>query len=71
MPIPERLTDYLSENAVSYQHKAHPVAYTSLETAAVDHIPGREVAKTVVLKSEGRLILAVLPADYVINTETP
>ncbi len=69
MAMPEKITNYLMENAVSYRHKIHPVAYTSLETAAVDHVPGRELAKTVVLKSDGNLILAVLPADCVIDLE--
>ena len=69
MAIPEKIKDYLSENALSYWHKTHPVAYTSLEIAAVDHIPGRELAKTVVLTGDGRLVMAVLPADHVINME--
>ena len=69
MAIPEKIKDYLLENALSYRHKTHPVAYTSLETAAVDHVPGRELAKTVVVKSDGSLVLAVLPADCVIKME--
>lgn len=69
MAIPEKVSDYLSDNAVSYSHKTHRVAYTSQEIAAVDHIPGRELAKTVVLKADGRLVMTVLPGDHVINME--
>ena len=69
MAMPEKITDYLLKDAVSYQHKTHPAAYTSLETAAVDHVPGRELAKTVVLTSDGSVVLAVLQADCVINME--
>jgi len=69
MAIPEKITNYLLTNDVSYRHKIHSVAYTSLETAAVEHVPGRELAKTVVLKSDRGLILAVLPSSCVINLE--
>jgi Ala-tRNA(Pro) deacylase len=45
------------------------VAYTSQEVAQVEHIPGEEFAKTVVLDADGRMILSVLPADHIINFE--
>ena len=69
MAIPKNIEHYFSENAVSYSHKTHRVAYTSQEIAASDHIPAREVAKTVVLTADHRLVMAVLPADHVINME--
>jgi Ala-tRNA(Pro) deacylase len=69
MAIPDTIKDYLSENAVSYSHKTHRPAYTSQAIAAVDHIPAKELAKTVVLSAEGRLVIAVLAADHVINME--
>jgi Ala-tRNA(Pro) deacylase len=70
MAIPEKIKNYLLENAASYSHKTHPVAYTSQEIAAVDHIPGEELAKTVVLRADENLILAVLPADRIIDMQT-
>ena len=70
MAIPRNINEHLFRNAVSYSHKIHPVAFTSLEVAKVDHVPGREFAKTVVLKADNRLIMAVLPGDQVINMET-
>lgn len=69
MAIPGNIKDYLFDNAVSYWQKTHPVAYTSQEIAALDHVPGEELAKTVVLTADERLILAVLPADRIINME--
>jgi Ala-tRNA(Pro) deacylase len=69
MAIPKEIKNYLSDHHVAYSHKTHPVAYTAQETAAVDHIPGGELAKTVVLNADGQLIMAVLPADRVINME--
>jgi Ala-tRNA(Pro) deacylase len=67
MAIPRNIKQYLLHNAVNYSHKGHPVAYTSQEVAQVEHIPGAEFAKTVVLQADDRMILAVLPADHVIN----
>lgn len=69
MAVPDKIKTYLSESAVSYWHKTHPVAFTSQETAAVDHISGQELGKTVVLLADGRPIMAVLPADRVINMD--
>ena len=62
MAIPRRVKEYLSYNNVSYSHKTRPVA-------EVAQIPGSEFVKTVVLRADERMILAVLPEDYVINFE--
>jgi len=40
----------------------HSPAYTSQEVAASSHIPGYEVAKTVIVKLDDTLAMAVLPA---------
>jgi Ala-tRNA(Pro) deacylase len=69
MAIPRSIKQYLFHHFVRYTRKTHPVAYTSQEIAEVDHIPGREFAKTVVIRADERMILAVLPGDYVINLE--
>jgi Ala-tRNA(Pro) deacylase len=63
------IKQYLFQKCVTYCHKTHSVAYTSQEIAEAEHIPGKEFAKTVVLNADGRTILAVLPADHVINLE--
>jgi len=67
MSVPKSIKHYLSDNGLNYVCKKHPVAYTSMETAAIDHVPGRDFAKSVMLKADGGLIMAVLPADHVIN----
>jgi Ala-tRNA(Pro) deacylase len=48
---------------------AHPLAYTAREVASVEHVPAREVAKTVIYLSEGGYGMAVLPADSVVDLE--
>jgi Ala-tRNA(Pro) deacylase len=69
MAIPKQIKNYLSASGASYYHKTHPVAYTAQQVAAVEHVPAAELAKTVVLRADERLILAVLPADHAINME--
>ena len=70
MAIPRNIKQYLFHNGVSYVHKTHSVAFTSQDIAQSEHIPGREFAKTVVLQADGRMIIAVLPGDHIINLET-
>src|SRR5262245_6783045 len=69
MAIPHSIKQYLLNNGVSYAHKTHPVAFTSQQTAQVEHLPGREFAKSVVLQADGQMILAVLPGDQFINLD--
>ena len=69
MAIPLNVRDYLDKNKVSYWRKIHPLAFTAQELAQVDHVPGREIAKPVILKADDRFVIAVVPADLDINME--
>jgi Ala-tRNA(Pro) deacylase len=60
--LTQKLTSLLERSRVHYQTVSHPRAYTSQGLAAAMRIPGRELAKTVVLKVDGGYLLAVLPA---------
>ncbi len=62
MSIVKRLKEYLDENQVAYTHCTHRLAYTAQEIAAAQHVPGREMAKTVVLKVDQNYSLLILPA---------
>ena len=68
MPI-NRLIDYLDKNQVKYSRLTHSKAYTAMEVAASAHIPGKEIAKTVIIKLDGKMVMVVLPASYNINFE--
>ena len=59
-----RLKQFLDANFVEYVVISHSVAYTAQGIAALTHIPGRELAKTVVVKLDNQLAMAVLPASY-------
>jgi Ala-tRNA(Pro) deacylase len=64
----EKLKSYLDENAVKYVTIRHSPAYTASEIAQSAHIPGRELAKTVMVKVEGELGMVVLPASQRVDT---
>ncbi len=69
MAVLPKLKNFLDENQVSYTHHEHPLAYTAREVASAEHVPAREVAKTVVFLSEQGYGMAVLPADSVVDLE--
>ena len=52
MTCRERLERYFRENGVKYQVHSHPEVYTAQEVAAVEHVPGRLMAKDIRLYLE-------------------
>ena len=66
MPL-SKITRYLDDNHVPYQVIHHSKAYTAQQIASSAHIPGREMAKTVIVKLDGKLTMIVLPASYKLN----
>jgi Ala-tRNA(Pro) deacylase len=70
MAIPRNIKQYLFHRFAVYSHKTHPVAFTSQEIAEVDHVPGKQFAKTVILKTGEKLIMAVVPGDHIISIDT-
>lgn len=58
----ERLEAYLREHGVKYEITPHAEAYTAQEIAAVEHVPGGQLAKVVVADADGTLAMLVLPA---------
>jgi len=62
--MPEtRLKEFLDKEHVKYVTIGHSPAFTAQEVAASAHIPGRELAKTVIVKVDGELAMVVLPAS--------
>jgi Ala-tRNA(Pro) deacylase len=64
MSVPPILTD----RCIPHQVLVHPPAFTAQKRAKYLHVPGREVAKCVLLKGPSGYVLAVLPATRHINT---
>ena len=67
MSVAKRVRDYLEENRVPYTHCTHRLAYTAQEVAAAQHVPGREMAKTLILKVDSQFVMVVLPAVMKVN----
>ena len=62
----QRLKEFLDSNKVKYMAISHSQAFTAQEIAASAHIPGRQLAKTVMATLDGNMAMAVLPAtDHV------
>ena len=62
MPL-ARLREFLDSHKIKYVVISHSVAYTAQGIAALTHISGKELAKTVIIKLDGALAMAVLPAS--------
>ncbi len=62
MPV-RKLKEFLDSNNIKYLTISHSSAYTAQEIAASAHIPGKELAKAVLIKIDGKIAMAVLPAS--------
>jgi Ala-tRNA(Pro) deacylase len=69
MAIPTSIAQYLATSQIPYRVLPHPRGHTAQEEAAMTHVPNRMWAKTVTCFADGDPILAVLPADCVINID--
>ena len=63
----KKLKEFLDTAGVKYIIVSHAPAYTAQEIAASAHIPGRQLAKTVMVKLDGKMAMAVLPASHVVD----
>jgi Uncharacterized conserved protein len=62
MPV-RKLLDFLNANNIKFVSIHHSKAYTAMEIAHSAHIHGHELAKTVMIKVDGKMAMAVLPAS--------
>jgi Ala-tRNA(Pro) deacylase len=66
MPIAS-LLEYLDKHGIQYTVMTHSPAYTAQGIAALSHTPGKQMVKCVVVKVDGELTLAVLPASFQVD----
>ena len=62
MQCKEQLESYLREKRVAFQVQHHPRVYTAQEVAASEHIPGKMLAKVVMVLADGATVMLALPA---------
>jgi Ala-tRNA(Pro) deacylase len=62
MQCRERLEQYLADNAASFTAEQHRRAYSAQQIAEMEHVPGDQFAKVVMLVADGRTVMTVVPA---------
>jgi Ala-tRNA(Pro) deacylase len=58
------LMEFLDSHNVRYVVISHSPAYTAQGIAGLTHISGKELAKTVIVNLDGKLVMAVVPAMF-------
>ena len=64
-----RVTVFLDKSGVQYEITEHQSVFTSQQVAAVEHEPGKFVAKSVIVKADDEYIMCVLEACCKINMD--
>src|SRR6187402_970906 len=62
--VAKKLKDFLDQKKVKYITIAHSPAFTTQEVAQSAHVPGRIMAKTVMVIIDDALAMAVLPSNH-------
>jgi Ala-tRNA(Pro) deacylase len=68
MPF-SKLKTFLENNNIPYTTLTHSQVFTAQETAEAAHVSGKVLAKTIMIKVEGTMAMAVLPASSSIDFE--
>ncbi|HUD66003.1 MAG TPA: YbaK/EbsC family protein [Candidatus Sulfotelmatobacter sp.] len=68
MPL-TKLREFLDSRNVKYLVISHSVAYTAQGIAALVHLSGKKLAKTVIVKIDGVLAMAVVPASLHVDLD--
>lgn len=64
-----KLKEFLDKHRVKYVTIRHSVAYTAQEIASLTHISGKEMAKTVMVKLDGIMAMAVVPGPHHVDLD--
>ena len=67
MPLTDRLRSFLDSHHAEYTLSSHATAFTAREVAAAEHLPTREVAKSVVVFGDGEYYMIVIPANRLLD----
>jgi len=68
MPL-TKLREFLDSHNVKYLVISHSVAYTAQGIAALVHLSGKKLAKTVMVRIDGKLAMAVVPASFHVDLD--
>lgn len=62
MSMANTLQEYLQHHHANFALTHHPISHCSMETAAMAHVPGDQLAKSVMFKDDLGYVMAVLPS---------
>lgn len=62
MPV-NKLKEFLNSHKIKYVVISHSPAFTAQQVAESAHISGKEMAKTVMVKLDGKLAMVVVPSN--------
>jgi Ala-tRNA(Pro) deacylase len=65
----DRLEAYLREKQVPFDVRHHLRAITAQEVAASEHVPGKMLAKTVMVLADGKMVMLALPAPHQVDVD--
>jgi Ala-tRNA(Pro) deacylase len=65
--IPTMVEAHLRQRHQGYEHHVHTAVMTAQELAAAEHVSGRRVAKSVIVKLDGQIAIAVVGAVEKVN----
>ncbi len=64
MAIAHSIQAFLNQHAVEYELINHPRSVSSMHTAQAAHVPGDQLAKSVLLEDESGYLMAVIPSTH-------
>lgn len=59
----KKLKEFLNTHHVKYVTISHSPAFTAQQVAESAHVPGKEMAKTLIVKLDGKMVMVVLPSN--------
>ena len=63
----KKIEEFLETHNINYEKIIHSQVFTATEKAAAANVSGKELAKTVMVKIDGKMIMAVLQACYKVD----
>jgi Ala-tRNA(Pro) deacylase len=69
MECREQLESYLRQNGVAFETRHHPRAFTAQEVSELEHIPGKLMAKVVIVIADDKKVMLVLPAPWRVDLD--
>jgi Ala-tRNA(Pro) deacylase len=64
-----KLDELLSNRKIRFERLHHPTTYGASRLAQMLHVPGREMAKPVLLRTENGYVMAVVPANQRVDLD--